>query len=89
MAIRLDGVIELLKAIWGKNSNMENYDIFEMVYDLIGNGVENGIEFTEEDFQRMADEILYRFGQPSEEDEREPMTLCDIEKELGKKIRIV
>ena len=89
MVIRLDGVIELLKAVWGKNPEMKNYDIFEMVYDLVNNGIENGMEFTEEDFQRMADEIIYRFGQPEDEDEREPMTLCDIERELGKKIRIV
>lgn len=89
MAIKLDGVVKLLKALWGKNPSMTNYDIFEMGYDLIHNGVENGMEFTEEDFQRMADEILYRFGEPSEDDEREPMTLCDIERELGKKIRIV
>ena len=89
MVIRLEGVIELLKALWGNNPSMTNYDIFEMVCDLIENGVDNGIEFTEEDFQRMADEIIYRFGQPEDEDEREPMTLCDIERELGRKIRIV
>lgn len=89
MVLKLDGIIELLKALWGNNPSIKNYDIFEMVCDLIENGVENGIEFTEEDFQRMADEILYRFGEPSEYDEREPMTLCDIERELGKKIRIV
>ena len=71
MAIRLDGVIELLKALWGKNPEMTNCDIFEMVYDLVNNGVENGMEFTEEDFQRMADEIIYRFGQPEDEDERD------------------
>lgn len=88
MVLDREGLLLLLTALWGKNYNYKNFDIYEMFYDLMTNGTENGMEYTTSDFDKIVDEVMDRFGTVST-DEAEPMTLEEIEAELGRKIRIV
>ena len=89
MVLTKDGIVRLLtEALWGE-STLPNFDIYEGVYDIMHNGSENGLSFEALNIERVADDILDRFGILEDDDSAEEMTLYDIERELGKKIRIV
>ena len=85
-----DGLVRLLKeALWSNNKSLKNFDIYEGVYDVITNGVENGLTYEDSDFEQLADDILDRFGTDTEDDYVLDVTMEDIEEEFGRKVRIV
>jgi hypothetical protein len=89
MVLTKDGIVNLLKlALWNK-SGLKNYDIYEGVYDIMHNGSENGLTLEDSDFEKLADEILDRFGTDMDDDYVLDVTMEDIEEEFGRKVRIV
>ena len=82
-----EGLINLLKKdLWNLSKECDG-EIYEGVYDIIHNGTENGLTLEDSDFEKVADDIIYKYGVYVNGDADE-MTINEIEAELGRKIRI-
>lgn len=87
LVLTRDGLIDLLKKdLWNLSKECDGA-IYEGVYDIIHNGTENGLTLEDSDFEKVADDIIYKYGVAY--DFAEDMTLEEIEAELGRKVRII